>query len=36
MIGQAYLERRFGRGFGTTVKSTKEKAASGLQIWASK
>ena len=31
MIGQAYLEKRFGRGFGTTVKSTKEKAAAGLQ-----
>ena len=36
MIGQAYLEKRFGRGFGTTVKSTKEKAATGLQIGASK
>jgi polar amino acid transport system permease protein len=36
MIGQAYLEKRFGRGFGTTVKSTKEKAAAGLQIGASK
>ena len=36
MIGQAYLEKRFGRGFGTTVKSTKEKAAVGLQIGASK
>lgn len=36
MIGQAYLEKRFGRGFGTTVKSTKEKAAIGLQIGGSK
>jgi polar amino acid transport system permease protein len=36
MVGQAYLEKRFGRGFGTTVKSTKEKAATGLQIGASK
>ncbi|MFP5282376.1 MAG: amino acid ABC transporter permease [Actinomycetes bacterium] len=31
MIGQAYLERRFGRGFGTTVKSDKDQAAQGLQ-----
>ena len=26
MVGQAYLERRFGRGFGTPVKSDKDKA----------
>jgi polar amino acid transport system permease protein len=30
MVGQAYLERRFGRGFGTTVSSDKDKAAKGL------
>lgn len=36
MVGQAYLERRFGRGFGTTVKSDKERAAAGLQIGAAK
>jgi polar amino acid transport system permease protein len=30
MVGQAYLERRFGRGFGTTVTSDKQQAASGL------
>ena len=30
MIGQAYLERRFGRGFGTKVSSDKDKAAKGL------
>ena len=36
MVGQAYLEKRFGRGFGTTVKSTKEKAAIGLQVGGSK
>nr|WP_239579069.1 amino acid ABC transporter permease [Microlunatus panaciterrae] len=31
MVGQSYLERRFGRGFGTTVKSDKAKAEIGLQ-----
>jgi polar amino acid transport system permease protein len=30
MVGQTYLERRFGRGFGTTVTSDKQKAATGL------
>jgi polar amino acid transport system permease protein len=30
MIGQAYLERRFGRGFGTRVTPDKDKAAKGL------
>ncbi len=33
MIGQTYLERHFGRGFGTTVQP---KAAAGLQIGAAK
>jgi polar amino acid transport system permease protein len=36
MIGQAYLERRFGRGFGTKVKSVQDKAAIGLQAGAAK
>jgi polar amino acid transport system permease protein len=30
MIVQAYLERRFGRGFGTRVTPDKDKAAKGL------
>ncbi len=30
MVGQTYLERRFGRGFGTTVTSDKQQAAAGL------
>ncbi len=30
MVGQAYLERRFGRGFGQQVSSTKDDAAKGL------
>ena len=30
MVGQAYLERRFGRGFGTAVASDKDQAAIGL------
>ena len=30
MIVQAYLERRFGRGFGTKVSSDKDQAAKGL------
>ena len=30
MIGQSYLERHFGRGFGTTVKSDKTRAEIGL------
>jgi polar amino acid transport system permease protein len=36
MVGQAYLERRFGRGFGTKVKSDKEKASIGLQAGGAK
>jgi polar amino acid transport system permease protein len=36
MIGQAYLERRFGRGFGTTGRSAKQEAASALQAGAAK
>jgi polar amino acid transport system permease protein len=30
MVGQSYLERHFGRGFGTTVKSDKAQAEIGL------
>ena len=30
MVGQAYLEKRFGRGFGVQVSADKEKAAKGL------
>lgn len=30
MVGQAYLERRFGRGFGAGVKSDKATAEAGL------
>jgi polar amino acid transport system permease protein len=30
MIIQSYLEKRFGRGFGTTVASDKDQAAKGL------
>ncbi len=36
MVGQAYLENRFGRGFGTKVKSDKEKATIGLQAGSAK
>ena len=36
MIGQAYLERHFGRGFGTKVSSDKDEAAKGLTIGAAK
>jgi polar amino acid transport system permease protein len=36
MIGQAYLERRFGRGVGTTTPTTKEKVAKGLAIGSAK
>ena len=32
MVVQAYLEKRFGRGFGATVASDKDKAAKGLAI----
>jgi polar amino acid transport system permease protein len=31
MVGQAYLERRFGRGIGVPAKSRKDEAAVGLQ-----
>ena len=31
MVGQSYLERRFGRGFGQAVKSNADKAQIGLQ-----
>lgn len=31
MIGQSYLERRFGRGFGARAASRKQQAAAGLQ-----
>jgi hypothetical protein len=36
MVGQAYLEKRFGRGFGTQVSSDKEKAAKGLAVGSAK
>lgn len=36
MVGQAYLERRFGRGFGTPVKSDKEQATTGLMAGGAK
>ena len=36
MVGQSYLERRFGRGFGTTVKSDQDKAAQGLMAGSAK
>jgi polar amino acid transport system permease protein len=36
MVGQAYLERRFGRGVGTTAPSNKDKAAKGLAIGSAK
>lgn len=36
MIGQAYLERRFGRGVGTTSPTPKDKAAKGLAIGSAK
>jgi polar amino acid transport system permease protein len=36
MVGQAYLEKRFGRGFGVQVSSDKDKAAKGLAIGAAK
>ena len=35
MVGQAYLEKRFGRGFGT-VSSDKDKAAKGLAVGSAK
>ncbi len=36
MVGQAYLERRFGRGVGTTSPTPKDKAAKGLAIGSAK
>jgi polar amino acid transport system permease protein len=36
MVGQAYLEKRFGRGFGTQVSSDKEEAAKGLAAGSAK
>ena len=36
MVGQAYLEKRFGRGFGTTVSSDAEQAAKGLAAGSAK
>lgn len=36
MIGQAYLERRFGRGFGVTGTSDKRKAEIGLAAGSAK
>jgi polar amino acid transport system permease protein len=36
MVGQTYLERRFGRGFGTTVTSDKQQAAAGLAAGSAK
>jgi polar amino acid transport system permease protein len=36
MVGQAYLEKRFGRGFGTQVSSDKDEAAKGLAVGAAK
>lgn len=36
MVGQSYLERRFGRGFGTTGPTKKRQAAIGLQAGSAK
>jgi polar amino acid transport system permease protein len=36
MVGQAYLERHFGRGFGVQVSAEKDEAAKGLAIGAAK
>ena len=36
MVGQAYLERHFGRGFGVQVSADKEEADKGLAIGAAK
>jgi polar amino acid transport system permease protein len=36
MVGQAYLERRFGRGFGVQVAPDKAEAVKGLSIGAAK
>ena len=36
MVGQSYLEKRFGRGFGAAVASDADKAAKALSVGASK
>lgn len=36
MVGQAYLEKRFGRGFGSTVSSDADQAAKGLAAGSAK
>ena len=36
MVGQAYLEKRFGRGFGTQVSSDADQAVRGLAAGAAK
>ena len=36
MVGQAYLEKRFGRGFGTQVRSRADEAAKGLAAGSAK
>jgi polar amino acid transport system permease protein len=36
MVGQSYLEKRFGRGFGTTAGPQKAEAASALAVGESK
>src|SRR5919112_4016080 len=36
MVGQAYLEKRFGRGFGTAAGPQKAEVAKGLDVGASK
>ena len=36
MWGQSWLEKRFGRGFGTTVSSDAEQAAKGLAAGSAK
>nr|MBA3529161.1 amino acid ABC transporter permease [Propionibacteriaceae bacterium] len=36
MVGQAYLEKRFGRGFGTTVRSDKDQSTIGLAAGSAK
>ena len=36
MVGQAYLEKRFGRGIGSPAPNAKDKAAKGLAIGSAK
>ena len=36
MVGQAYLEKRFGRGIGAPAPNAKDKAAKGLAIGSAK